>query len=160
MEASAMSILKSSVVALIFSTLSALTFAADAYPDTDAAVDLKNAVSNVQDGQLIMMTFGANWCYNCRNLATALKSDSLEPWVDENFELVKVNISNPGQNSATVQAFGNPAQNGMPAIVFADAEGNLLTKLPSSQVIRAVRGGNEAVKALLADAQAEALAKL
>lgn len=155
-----MKLIQSTAVFLSLLLASALTFAASPYPETDAAKDIEAATADVKEGQLMLLSFGANWCYNCRNLSKELKSAALDGWVNENFQVVKVNVGSSGQNSATVKAFGNPTSHGIPAIVIADAEGNPLMKLPSGQLIPAIRGGDVALKNYLEEAHQEALAKL
>jgi protein disulfide-isomerase len=155
-----MNLLKKTLAVIAVSFFSLTAFAADAYPETDAAVDIKAASAQTTDGQLMLVSFGANWCYNCRNLAKGLHGETLEGWVESNFQVVKVNVGSSGQNAATVEAFGNPTRSGIPAVVLADSNGKPIIKLPSSELIPAINGGDESLKAYLENAHAKALAML
>ena len=155
-----MSTLKTLVLSIVLSVLSLGAYAAGPYPETNAASDIKVATSNLEDGQLMLLSFGANWCYNCRNLSKGLHSASLESWVEDNFEVVKVNVGSSGQNADTVKTYNNPTQFGIPAIVIADAEGKFLAKVSANKLIPAIRGGDAALKSVLEEAYSDALARL
>ena len=137
---------------------SALSWAGGNKPYSETAhalTDIKAATATAKKGELILVSFGANWCLNCRRLANHLHEQPLESWLQNNFKVVKVNIGNWNKNEDAIEAFDNPIQFGIPAVVLLDHEGNLIKSLPSHDLIPAIHGGADKLKAYLQTAKAE-----
>lgn len=114
--------------------------------------DINQAISALGKRQLVLLTFGANWCKDCRVFDKALCADPLKSLVKNKAEVVKVDIGQWDHNQDIVKQFGNPTEKGIPAIVIIDKHQNILT---------AARGGELAKARSMSQADIEAyLSKL
>src|SRR5262245_25406414 len=93
-----------------------------------------DAVANVaaglrqadNEGKRLLLTFGANWCPDCRVLASALQEPPLADLIEEHFVVVKVDVGNWDKNLPLVNKWGNPIRKGIPAIVVATGDGDIV----------------------------------
>lgn len=95
-------------------------------PDANPREDLATAATRAaQDGKLILLVFGADWCPDCRVLDYHFKQDGLRSVIIANFHVVKVDVGEKDKNLDFVAEFGNPIANGIPAIAILDAGLNI-----------------------------------
>jgi thiol:disulfide interchange protein len=89
--------------------------------DIDAAL---TAAKN--DGKLVLLDFGANWCADCLVLSTLFEDPSVQPYLQENFHVVQIDVGYWDKNPDTVQKYGFPIEKGIPAIVVLTADGKTI----------------------------------
>ena len=73
----------------------------------------------------LLLMFGANWCPDCRVLASALQEPPLSDLIAAHFVVVKVDVGNWDRNQPLVKQWGNPIGKGIPAIVVVNADGGI-----------------------------------
>jgi thioredoxin 1 len=114
------------------------TFAdtANPYDETaDAKADIAAALMRAQaENKLMLITFGANWCPDCRAFDTAIHQPELATTIDERYVLVKVDVGNWDKNIDVVQRFDNPIAGGIPSIVVVDAQEHNLYATKAGQL--------------------------
>jgi thiol-disulfide isomerase/thioredoxin len=71
-----------------------------------------------------MITFGANWCVDCRTLYHNLKTDEVRAFTDGVFDFAHVDIGNFNRNRAVAEELGVDLSRGIPVAIFFDPEGN------------------------------------
>ena len=97
-----------------------LPYDADANANADVAAGRRDAVDN---GKFLMVTFGANWCVDCRTLYHRLKSDDVRSFTDDLFHFVTVDVGKFNHNRDVAQELGVDLTRGIPVAVFFDPEG-------------------------------------
>ena len=97
----------------------------------DEAADGFQQIANAQvvakvEKKRLLIVFGANWCGWCHKLHEIFeKNEAIAKELKQHFVVVEIDID--GQHNAEVDAkYDIPADYGIPAIVFADAEGKKL----------------------------------
>ena len=73
-----------------------------------------------------MITFGANWCYDCRNLHRMLETDEVRDYTDELFDFVYVDVGTMNRNRETAERLGVTLSRGIPVAVFYAPDGLLI----------------------------------
>jgi protein disulfide-isomerase len=98
------------------------------YPkNVDARREIATARERARERhRFVMVTFGANWCPDCRALARQLASDPAKEYADANFEIVKVDIGDFDRNLDVAAALGVDMQMGIPVAVFFDRDGHAI----------------------------------
>lgn len=89
--------------------------------DIDAAL-----TSAQQDGKLVLLDFGANWCTDCLVLTQLFEDPAVQPYLDENFHVVQIDVGYWDKNLDVVQKYGYPIEKGVPAIVILSANGETI----------------------------------
>ena len=83
--------------------------------ETDARAAVKEARERArQEGKFLMVTFGANWCPDCRNLHRHLKSDVVRSYTNDRFLFVNVDVGKLNQNRDLAQELGVSLRRGIP----------------------------------------------
>jgi protein disulfide-isomerase len=104
--------------------------ASPALPYDEAADAAANVAAGLEqadhEGKQLLLTFGANWCLDCRVLATALQEAPLADLIAAHFVVVKVDVGNWDKNVPLVKQWGNPIGKGIPAIVVANGDGGIV----------------------------------
>jgi len=111
---------------------------ADAESDVAAA-----ATAAQQEGRLLMINFGANWCPDCRALATAIDQEPLASLLAEHFVMVKVDVGNWDKHQALVKRYGDPIANGIPAIAVVDRSGTVRYTTQAGELATARNMGSD-----------------
>lgn len=89
----------------------------------DLAAAEKRAAAN---GHRVLVIFGANWCYDCHVLDTALHSPAYAPLI-AGYEVVSVNVGDMGQDNLDLaRKLGVDISKGVPALAVLDANGAVL----------------------------------
>ena len=96
------------------------------------------------EGKLLLLNFGANWCTDCRAFEAACRDPAIQPVIDDHFVSVKVDVGNWDKHPDVVAAWGNPIEGGIPAVVVATADGESLFSTKAGQLARARHMGREA----------------
>ena len=95
--------------------------------DEDIAGDVVVARADAKDqGRFLMITFGANWCYDCRNLHRMLETDEVRAYTDELFDFVFVDVGTMNRNRETAERLGVTLNRGIPVAVFYAPDGSLI----------------------------------
>lgn len=97
-----------------------LPYDADADARAMVAAGREEAVEN---GKFLMVTFGANWCVDCRTLYYHLKSDDVKAFTDDKIHFVTVDVGKFNRNRDVARELGVDLTRGIPVAVFFDPEG-------------------------------------
>ena len=89
----------------------------------DVVAGRKSAVENER---FLMITFGANWCHDCRRLYVNLESDEVSAYVDDKFDFVRVDIGKFNRNVELARELGVNLEYGVPVAIFYDRDGNVI----------------------------------
>lgn len=97
----------------------------DSQADSVAAVE--NARARAQnENKFLMVTFGANWCLDCRTLHRHLNSEPVASYTSDLFEFVNVDVGKFNQNRDIAEALGVSLTVGIPVAIFFDPEGEVI----------------------------------
>lgn len=118
--------------------------AEEAHKDLDAAL----AAAQV-DHKRVLVIFGANWCYDCHVLDTAMHSEQLAALVAENYHVVDINIEDGKSNSDLADRFQVPLDKGVPSLAVIDGSGQLITSQKQGEFESAAKIGIEDISAFL-----------
>lgn len=77
----------------------------------------------MQEGKFLMITFGANWCIDCRTLHHHLNSDEVRTYTDDVFHFVNVDVGKFNANRDVAEELGIDLTRGIPVAVFFDPAG-------------------------------------
>ena len=123
----------------------ALAAAPMPYDETaDAAAAVAAALEEAEaNGKLLLIEFGANWCPDCRAFAAAIQAPEARAVIEEKFVAVKVDVGDWDKHPEVVAAWGNPIEGGIPAIVVANAQGEVLFSTKAGQLAKARSMGPE-----------------
>jgi thiol-disulfide isomerase/thioredoxin len=120
--------LKNIFVAFLLS--SSMTAWPEAYqfnPEADPAQHYRAALSSANDqGKLVLMVFGSEWCPDCRSLNQKMTQSPLRDTVENNFVVTHVDIGNWDLNMAFTTNFGQPVAKGIPSIAIIEPAGKVL----------------------------------
>lgn len=124
-------------------------------PPYDANVDARLEVTKTRDAavkqrKFLMITFGANWCMDCRNLHRRLKSGDVKKYTEDRFLFVNVDVGKFNQNADLAQELGVTLSKGIPVAIFFDPGGEVIgttnegqlepaRRYTSKQILRFVR---------------------
>jgi thioredoxin 1 len=93
-----------------------------------AATEIENALAKAkQDGKLVLLDFGANWCPDCIALSMFFDDPLVQPYLQENFHIVRIDVGMWDKNLDISEQYGNPIDAGIPAIVVLAPDGEILT---------------------------------
>lgn len=132
--------------------------------EADARTEITEARSRaMHDGKYLMVTFGANWCPDCRNLHRQLKSDLVESYTRNQFLFVNVDVGKFNQNTQLAEELGVSLRRGIPVAIFFDKNGDLIgttnngelepaRRYTSQQILKFVRDVAERSRILAPDA--------
>ena len=97
-----------------------------------------------------MITFGANWCMDCRTLHRRLKSDDVAKYTQDRFQFVNVDVGKFNQNADLARELGVSLSKGIPVAIYFDPKGQVIgttnegqlepaRRYTSKQILRFVR---------------------
>jgi thioredoxin 1 len=78
----------------------------------------------LQAGEFLMITFGANWCTDCRTLYQNLNSDGVKAYTDDLFHFANVDVGKFNRNRDVAEELGVDLALGIPVAIFFDSAGN------------------------------------
>ena len=119
--------------------------------DADARGEVAAARSAaVEEGKFLMITFGANWCLDCRTLHRRLKSDDVTNYLQDRFMFVNVDVGKFNQNADLAKELGVTLSRGIPVAIFFDPDGQVIgttnqgqlepaRRYTSKQILRFIR---------------------
>lgn len=94
------------------------------YPPSDAAADIASALAKSKaDGKHVLIDFGADWCPDCRVLATVMEDPAVAPFLESNFHVVHVDVGRRDKNGDLAEKYGATSAAWIPAVVVLDGGG-------------------------------------
>ncbi len=95
--------------------------------DADAASMVSTARMDARaERKYLMVTFGANWCLDCRTLHHHLNSEPVAGYVRDLFRFVNVDVGKFNQNRDVAETLGISLTRGIPVAVFFDPDGEVI----------------------------------
>lgn len=96
-------------------------------PDPDAPATVAAARQQaLDDEKFLMVTFGANWCLDCRTLYHHLKSPEVEAFTNEIFDFVNVDVGKFNSNRQLASDLGIDLRRGIPVAIFFGPDGEVI----------------------------------
>jgi thiol:disulfide interchange protein len=89
--------------------------------DVRAAVEAGKARA-AENGKMLMVTFGANWCPDCLTLQKNLRDPETHAYAERNFEMVNIDVGD-SVKSARVERDLDMSVNTIPLAVFYSSDG-------------------------------------
>lgn len=74
----------------------------------------------------ILIEFGANWCLDCHALSDILSREPVKSYIRDHYVLLPVDVGKFDRNLDFSKQFGDPIQNGIPALVVLSSDGMFL----------------------------------
>lgn len=96
---------------------------ADARADLDAAL-----VAATENGNRVLIVFGANWCHDSHGLADHFAQADLREIIAENYEMVLIDVGWRHRNLDIARDYGVPTLYGTPTVFVIDPELGLLNR--------------------------------
>lgn len=114
----------------------------------DAAAELALAMTLAREtDKLVLINFGANWCPDCRAFEAACQGPEIRPLIDAHFVVAKVDVGDWHKNPELVDAWDNPIEGGIPAVVIATPDQEILFTTKAGQLSKARHMGHDGLKA-------------
>lgn len=111
-------------------TQGGIVFSSDNMPydeNADAAALIGDARELArQEGKFLMVTFGANWCLDCRTLYHHLRSPEVRIFTADTFDFVNVNVGKFNTNVDLANDLGVDLRRGIPVAVFFGPDGQVI----------------------------------
>ncbi len=114
--------------------------------NADLAAALKAAK---RDGKRVLIDFGANWCPDCRALATFFNDPAVKPYLDARFHLVQIDVGRWNKQMELSRRFGEPTKAGLPAVVVLDRKGRIVVSTGDGSMANSRHSSADEVLALL-----------
>ena len=93
----------------------------------DARMEVEFAKQQARNSQkFLMVTFGANWCMDCRTLHHTLKSGDVKQYTQDRFVFVNVDVGKFNQNADLASEMGVSLSRGIPVAIFFDPSGKVI----------------------------------
>ena len=95
--------------------------------DPDASTTVASARQQaLEDEKFLMVTFGANWCVDCRTLYHHLRSPEVQAFTADTFDFVNVNVGKFNINVDLSAELGVDLQRGIPVAIFFGPDGQVI----------------------------------
>ena len=96
-------------------------------PEADPAEHYSAALSSANEqGKLVLVVFGSEWCPDCRSLNQKMTQSPLRNTLETGFVVTHVDIGNWDLNMAFAENYGEPVAKGIPSIAIVEADGRIL----------------------------------
>ena len=93
----------------------------------DAGALISEARSEARaKNKFLMVTFGANWCMDCRTLHYHLSSEPVAGYASDLFRFVFVDVGKLNQNRDVAESLGVSLSRGIPVAIFFDPAGDVI----------------------------------
>ena len=118
----------------------------------DAHLDVAEARKKALDEKkFLMVTFGANWCMDCRTLHRNLKSEDVAKYTRDLFHFINVNVGKFNQNADLATELGVTLSNGIPVAIFFDPVGQVIGTTNEGQLEPARRYSSKQILKFVRD---------
>lgn len=77
-------------------------------------------------GKFLMITFGANWCPDCRSLYRKLTSDEVADYTADLFQFANVDVGKFNRNRDLAEELGVDLSRGIPVAIFFAPSGEVI----------------------------------
>jgi protein disulfide-isomerase len=115
------------------------------------------------ENKFLMVTFGANWCLDCRTLHHHLTTEPVADYARDLFRFVNIDVGKLNRNREVAESLGVSLTRGIPVAIVFDPGGNLLGTTndgqletaryySSQQILKFVRGIAERRRIVAPDA--------
>lgn len=95
--------------------------------NADAAADVVAARARaIEEKKFLMVTFGANWCVDCRRLYSHLESNDVSAYAADKFLFTNVNVGKFNRNTNVAENLGVNLERGIPVAVFFAPDGSVI----------------------------------
>lgn len=123
------------------------------YDGTDDASEIIAAarMRAQQEGKFLMVTFGANWCLDCRTLHRRLQSSDVADYTRDLFHFVNVNVGKFNQNREVASGLGVDLRRGIPVAIFFDPQGRSIGTTNDGQLEPARRYSSKQILKFVRD---------
>jgi thioredoxin 1 len=119
--------------------------------------------AGMREERFLMVTFGVNWCRDCRNLHWILHRAEVQDYTRDLFQFVNVDVGKFNQNRQVAADLGVSLTRGIPVAVFFDPQGQIIgttnegqlepaRRYSSKQILKFVRDIAEQSRILAPDA--------
>jgi thioredoxin 1 len=103
--------------------------------DADASATIAKARQQaLENGKFLMVTFGANWCLDCRTLYHHLRSPEVQAFTADTFDFANVNVGKVNINVELAADLGVDLQRGIPVAIFFDPDGKVIGTTNNGQL--------------------------
>ena len=85
-----------------------------------------------------LVIFGANWCPDAQCLEAVMKLVTVNKFVAQHYEVMRIDVGDYDQNMELYKVFGMPSEEGVPRVIILDLKGKVLN-LDSNDRWRAAR---------------------
>ena len=93
----------------------------------DAAALIQDAREQARsESKFLMVTFGANWCLDCRTLHHHLTTEPVASYTADLFQFVNIDVGKLNQNRDVAASLGVSLTRGIPVAIIFDRDGSLL----------------------------------
>jgi len=95
--------------------------------EADASTAVTSARQRALDSKrFLMVTFGANWCIDCRTLYYQLRSPDVQAYTADTVDFVNVNVGNFDINIELAAQLGVDLRRGIPVALFFGPDGEVI----------------------------------
>lgn len=98
--------------------------------NADAAVAAAKARARTAH-KLLLIDYGGNWCLDCRVLAGVMEQPEMRPFIQQHYEVVKVNSGRFDKNTDITAHYGFKRPEGVPAVFIVDPKSDRLVNRKS-----------------------------
>jgi protein disulfide-isomerase len=89
--------------------------------------DLRNFIdSTIDNNKQPIVIFGANWCPDCRILSAVLDLQTVNKYMDDNFEILYIDLGRYDINMSLMEFFNIMPQQGIPRVVILNKDKEVL----------------------------------
>ena len=89
--------------------------------------DLRNFIdSTIDNNKQPVIIFGANWCPDCRILSAVLDLQTVNKYMEDNFEILYIDLGRYDINMSLMEFFDIMPQQGIPRVVILNKEKEVL----------------------------------
>jgi protein disulfide-isomerase len=114
--------------------------------NADAKLEIKQALTQAATTKTpIMVVFGANWCGDCKALASAMKKGPSALLLSRDFNIVKVNVGHFDRNLDVAKSYGVPLAMGIPAVVILSIKNEVLYVTKEGELADAEKLGEDGI---------------
>jgi thioredoxin 1 len=133
----------------LFSALLAVAATAADNPyneNADAKLEIRQALTQAATTKTpIIVVFGANWCSDCKMLASAMKKGPSASLLSRDFSIVKVNVGHFDKNLDVAKSYGVPLEKGIPAVVILSSKNEVLYITKEGELADAEKMGEDGI---------------
>jgi thioredoxin 1 len=128
--------------------------------NADAKLEIRQALTQAATTKTpIIVVFGANWCADCKMLASAMKKGPSASLLSRDFHIVKVNVGHFDKNLDVAKWYGVPLEKGIPAVVFLSSKSDVLYITKEGELADAEKMGEDGIYEFFKQATASMKAK-